>query len=180
MDIKTKTTNSRDLYDTVALRYFICQCFVFFSPIVLGDLKSNSHETWKCVDAELQRQIRCFPYGESSDVPRLQQVKKKAVNIRGISPAGSFFFLKRNQVFAIFHVKVRKYIMKKKFASLLFRLINANISVNEQPEWFHWAHRWWSAELQRQIRCFPYGESSDVPRLQQVKKKAVNIRGISN
>ena len=37
MDIKTKTTNSRDLYDTVALPYFICQCFVFFSPIVLGD-----------------------------------------------------------------------------------------------------------------------------------------------
>jgi hypothetical protein len=29
------------------------------------------------------------------------------------------------------------------FASLLFRLINANISVNEQPEWFHWAHRRW-------------------------------------
>jgi hypothetical protein len=34
------------------------------------------------------------------------------------------------------------------FASLLFRLINANISVNdfnEQPEWFHWpwAHRQW-------------------------------------
>ena len=28
-------------------------------------------------------------------------------------------------------------------ASLLFRLINANISVNEQPEWFHWAHRRW-------------------------------------
>ena len=26
---------------------------------------------------------------------------------------------------------------------LLFRLINANISVNEQPEWFHWAHRRW-------------------------------------
>jgi hypothetical protein len=22
-------------------------------------------------------------------------------------------------------------------------LINANISVNEQPEWFHWAHRRW-------------------------------------
>ena len=22
-----------------------------------------------------------------------------------------------------------------------FCLINANISVNEQPEWFHWAHR---------------------------------------
>ena len=53
-----------------------------------------------------------------------------------------------NQGFAIFPVKVRKYIIKafaklKKSASLLFRLINANISVNEQPEWFHWAHRWW-------------------------------------
>jgi hypothetical protein len=23
-------------------------------------------------------------------------------------------------------------------------LINANISVNEQPEWFHWAHRRWT------------------------------------
>ena len=29
------------------------------------------------------------------------------------------------------------------FASLLFRLINANISANEQPEWFHWAHQRW-------------------------------------
>ena len=29
------------------------------------------------------------------------------------------------------------------FASFLFRLINANISVNEHPEWFHWAHRQW-------------------------------------
>ena len=43
-----------------------------------------------------------------------------------------------NQGFAIFPMKVRKYIIKvKHFASLLFRLINANISVNEQPEWFH-------------------------------------------
>ena len=25
----------------------------------------------------------------------------------------------------------------------LFRLINANISVNKQPEWLHWAHRRW-------------------------------------
>ena len=42
-------------------------------------IKSDSHETWKCVDTELQRQIRCFPYVELSDVPRLQQVGKKAV-----------------------------------------------------------------------------------------------------
>jgi hypothetical protein len=38
----------------------------------------DSHETWKCVEAELQRQIRCFPYVEFSDAPRLQQVKKKS------------------------------------------------------------------------------------------------------
>ena len=41
-------------------------------------------------------------------------------------------------------MKVRKYIiMVKQFASLFFRLINANISVNEQPEWFHRAHHRW-------------------------------------
>jgi hypothetical protein len=33
---------------------------------------------WKCFDAELQRQICCFPYAELSDVPRLQQVGKKS------------------------------------------------------------------------------------------------------
>ena len=30
-------------------------------------------------DPELGRQIRCVPYGERSDVPRLQQVEQKAV-----------------------------------------------------------------------------------------------------
>ena len=34
---------------------------------------------WKCADAELQRQIRCFPDGERSDVPRLQQVEQNDV-----------------------------------------------------------------------------------------------------
>jgi hypothetical protein len=34
---------------------------------------------WKCSDPELEWQIRCFPYGERSDVPRLQQVEQKAV-----------------------------------------------------------------------------------------------------
>ena len=49
-------------------------------------IKSDSHETWKCVDAELQRQIRCFSYVELSDVPRLEQVeKKKPSDGRGIS-----------------------------------------------------------------------------------------------
>ena len=32
--------------------------------------KSDSHKTWKCADQELERQIRCFPYVELSDVPR--------------------------------------------------------------------------------------------------------------
>jgi hypothetical protein len=40
---------------------------------------ADSHETWKCAEPELERQIRCFPYGDSSDVPRLQQVEQKAV-----------------------------------------------------------------------------------------------------
>ena len=34
---------------------------------------------WKCVDPALEQQIRCFPYGERSDVPRLQQVEQKAI-----------------------------------------------------------------------------------------------------
>ena len=34
---------------------------------------------WKCVDPELEWQIRYFAYGERSDVPRLQQVEQKAV-----------------------------------------------------------------------------------------------------
>jgi hypothetical protein len=33
---------------------------------------------WKCVDPELEWQIRCFPYGKHSDVPGLQQVKQKS------------------------------------------------------------------------------------------------------
>jgi hypothetical protein len=32
-----------------------------------------------CADPELERQIRCFRYGEHSDVPRFQQVEQKAV-----------------------------------------------------------------------------------------------------
>ena len=34
---------------------------------------------WKCADAELQRQIRCFPYRVRTDFPLLQQVEQKAV-----------------------------------------------------------------------------------------------------
>ena len=42
-------------------------------------IQSDSHETWKCANPELERFIRCFPCGERSDVPRLQQVEQKAV-----------------------------------------------------------------------------------------------------
>jgi hypothetical protein len=41
--------------------------------------KSDSHKTWKCADPELEWQIRCFPYGERSDVTWLQQVEQKAI-----------------------------------------------------------------------------------------------------
>jgi hypothetical protein len=34
---------------------------------------------WKCTNPDLEWQIRCFPYGECSDVPRFQQVEQKAV-----------------------------------------------------------------------------------------------------
>jgi hypothetical protein len=47
--------------------------------IRVSKIKSDSHRTWKCADTELQRQIRCFPYEERSDVTRLQQVEQKAV-----------------------------------------------------------------------------------------------------
>ena len=48
--------------------------------------------------------------------------------------------------------RVNNYDVHRKCRHLLFYytetrckkiLINANISVNEQPEWFHWANRWW-------------------------------------
>jgi hypothetical protein len=88
-------------------------------------------------------------------------------NIGNFLRAGrQFFFFKfsrdiANQGYAICPVKVRKYIIKafamhKMFASLLFRLLNANISVNEQPEWFHWAHRRWPFYTY----CTPIAENS--------------------
>jgi hypothetical protein len=53
------------------------------------------------------------------------------------------------------------------FASLLFRLINANISVNEQPEWFHWAHRRWDHMAQMQyVIEFPVQSSIHIIILQ--------------
>jgi hypothetical protein len=36
----------------------------------------DSHETWKCADPELEKQIRCFLYVSRSDVERLQQLYK--------------------------------------------------------------------------------------------------------
>jgi hypothetical protein len=49
------------------------------------------------------------------------------------------------------------------FASLLFRLINANISVNEQPEWFHWTHRWWSFYTYlRHVHVLDHGHFTDI------------------
>jgi hypothetical protein len=58
-------------------------------------LKSDSHETWKCVNPEWERQIRCFPYGERSDVPWLQQVEQKAVALHDGS-----YLMQRAKLFA--------------------------------------------------------------------------------
>ena len=49
------------------------------------------------------------------------------------------------------------------FASLLFRLINANIAVNEQPEWFHWAHRRWPFYTYlRHVHVLDHGYFTDI------------------
>jgi hypothetical protein len=49
------------------------------------------------------------------------------------------------------------------FASLLFRLINANISVNEQPDWFHWAHRRWPFYTYlRHVHVLDHGNFTDI------------------
>jgi hypothetical protein len=41
---------------------------------------------WKCADPELERQIRCFPYGECSDVPTAPASRNKTPSDgRGIS-----------------------------------------------------------------------------------------------
>ena len=47
--------------------------------------KSDSHETWKCADPELEKQIRCFPYIARSVVERLQATLPMPLNDRGIS-----------------------------------------------------------------------------------------------
>jgi hypothetical protein len=48
-------------------------------------------------------------------------------------------------------------------ASLLFRLINANIAVNEQPEWFHWAHRRWPFYTYlRHVHVLDHGHFTDI------------------
>ena len=42
-------------------------------------------------------------------------------------------------------------------------LINANISVNEQPEWFHWAHRRWPFySYLRQVHVLDHGHFTDI------------------
>ena len=48
------------------------------------------------------------------------------------------------------------------FASLLFRLINAKISVNEHPEWLHWAHRQWQFYTYlRHVHVLDHGHFTD-------------------
>ena len=45
----------------------------------------------------------------------------------------------------------------------IFWGINANISVNEQPEWFHWAHRRWSFYTYlRHVHVLDHGHFTDL------------------
>ena len=49
------------------------------------------------------------------------------------------------------------------FASFLFRVINANIYVNEQPEWFHWVHRQWPFYTYlRHVHVLDHGHFTDI------------------
>jgi hypothetical protein len=43
---------------------------------MIGTPLSDSHETWKCTNQELERQIRCFPYVELSDIHGYSKSKK--------------------------------------------------------------------------------------------------------
>jgi hypothetical protein len=69
------------------LRPYHFVIWLSFSNIWLRDFEKTTitamyHGRWfayKCADPELERQIRCFPYGERFDVSRLQQVEQKAV-----------------------------------------------------------------------------------------------------
>jgi hypothetical protein len=46
-------------------------------------------------------------------------------------------------------------------ASVLFRLINTNISVNEQPEWSHWW--WWPFNTYlRHVHVLDHGQFTDI------------------
>ena len=43
------------------------------------------------------------------------------------------------------------------------KLINANITVNEQPEWFHWAHRRWPFYTYlRHVHILDHGYFTDI------------------
>jgi hypothetical protein len=56
----------------------------------------GDHETWKCADPELEKQIRCFPYIARSVVDRLQATLSMPLNDRGISDYLSMYLGKYN------------------------------------------------------------------------------------
>jgi hypothetical protein len=49
------------------------QCVVIIIQLVSRDKNKNKNKK------TLKRQMRCFPYGERFDAPRLQQVEQKVV-----------------------------------------------------------------------------------------------------
>jgi hypothetical protein len=98
----------------------------------------------------LERQIRCFPYGERSDVPRLQQVEQKAVRRQrnlGLLGAVSvemiiernmlsnFMNIARNKLSVEYHILSRELAMKnengKIFINRIQEILEKYGSINE-------------------------------------------------
>jgi hypothetical protein len=77
---KCNTCSFRSLWVTLPLNLFFPTHFVLFPSALIWAVDGTVcpaeyalyHVCWKCADPELDLQIRCFPYGEHSDVPRLQ------------------------------------------------------------------------------------------------------------
>jgi hypothetical protein len=52
---------------------FIVQNILSSLLLLCYNLMIMNHETWKCADPELEKQIRCFPYVSRSVFERQQQ-----------------------------------------------------------------------------------------------------------
>ena len=121
------------------------QAGFFFSPRDVSSLCMSCFSSLFYTDVHLVFDTSKYYIfsAKTSNVPYGQT----AFNLKGFTLHLGFAVDIANLAFAIFPVKVRKYIIKafamQKCLHHSYFVINANIFVNEQPEWFHWAHRQW-------------------------------------